>query len=54
MLELDEQKQIENAAKKKLELFLSEISHSGRDLFSYREVEDMLLDVYNCLLTETK
>lgn len=54
MLELDEQKHTEDTAKKKLESFLSEISKSGRDLFSYREVEDMLLDVYNCLLTETK
>ena len=52
MLELDEPKNFKDSAKKKLEIFMSDISKSKRDLFSYREVEDMFLDIYNCLLND--
>ncbi len=30
-----------------VESFLSEVSKTQRELFSYKEVEDMLLDIYN-------
>jgi len=30
-----------------VEIFLSEVSKTQRELFSYQEVEDMLLDIYN-------
>jgi len=30
-----------------LELFLLEISQQERSLFSYQEIENMLLDIYN-------
>jgi hypothetical protein len=33
--------------KSSLEQFLSEISKQERDLFSYSEIENMLLDIYN-------
>ena len=30
-----------------VENFLAEVSKTQRELFSYKEVEDMLLDIYN-------
>lgn len=30
-----------------LETFLADISKQDRDLFSYQEIENMLLDIYN-------
>jgi len=30
-----------------VENFLAEVSKTQRELFSYQEVEDMLLDIYN-------
>lgn len=30
-----------------VENFLAEVSKAQRELFSYQEVEDMLLDIYN-------
>lgn len=33
--------------KSSLERFLSDISKQERDLFSYNEIENMLLDIYN-------
>ena len=35
--------------KSSVENFLSEISKTGRSLFSYEEVENMLLDIYNLI-----
>lgn len=32
--------------KSSVENFLSEISNSHRDLFSYQEIENILLDIY--------
>jgi len=36
-----------NEVKLSLENFLFEISKQDRDLFSYTEVQNMLLDIYN-------
>ncbi len=33
--------------KSSVENFLAEVSKTQRELFSYQEVEDMLLDIYN-------
>ena len=33
--------------KASVELLLAEITKQNRELFSYQEVEDMLLDIYN-------
>ena len=33
--------------KSSVEIFLAEVSKTQRELFSYQEVEDMLLDIYN-------
>jgi hypothetical protein len=52
MLELDNPSSIKTTAKKKIENFMYEVSTSGRDLFSSREVEDMLLDIYSCLMKD--
>ena len=30
-----------------VEIFLADVSKTQRELFSYQEVEDMLLDIYN-------
>lgn len=54
MLKLDEPPQKFNLTKEYIEELLSEISNSERDLFSYIEVENMLLDIYNFVLLETK
>lgn len=35
--------------KSSVESFLKEVSTTQRDLFSYKEVEDMLLDIYNTI-----
>lgn len=32
-----------------VENFLAEVSKTQRELFSYQEVEDMLLDLYNII-----
>ena len=32
-----------------VENFLAEVSKTQRELFSYQEVEDMLLDLYNLI-----
>lgn len=36
-----------NEIKLSIENFLSEISSAERELFSYEEVENILLDIYN-------
>lgn len=35
--------------KSSVENFLAEVSKTQRELFSYQEVEDMLLDLYNII-----
>jgi hypothetical protein len=32
-----------------LETFLADLSKQDRDLFSYQEIENMLLDIYNLI-----
>lgn len=54
MLKLDEPPQKIHLTKEYIEELLSEISRSERDLFSYTEVENMLLDIYNFVLLEVK
>ncbi len=47
MLKLDEPPEKIETAKQYIENILTEISKSERDLFSYSEIENMLLDIYN-------
>ncbi len=46
MIEELENKKID-VIRSSVENFLSEVSKTERELFSFQEVEDMLLDIYN-------
>lgn len=41
-----------NEIKTSIEKFLSETSQSNKDIFSYQEIEDILLDIYNLAVGE--
>jgi len=47
MLKLDEPPRKIETAKQYIEYLLTDICQSERDLFSFTEVENMLLDIYN-------
>lgn len=52
MLKLDEPPEETETVKQYIENVLTQISKLERDLFSYSEVENMLLDIYNVIVSQ--
>jgi hypothetical protein len=52
MLKLDEPPEKIETAKQYIENVLKNISSLERDLFSYSEVENLLLDIYNFVVSQ--